>query len=227
MAKLTKTAKAAADGALAKKLDAIATDSKPIETADIAAVVETVMQTLSGDISASEFHLYHEIEEIADYIQAAKREIASIRPDEIREHYIPSATDELDAVVESTAEATGTILDAAEELERLAGEAPEATAEKIRTLSTRIFEACNFQDVTGQRITKVVRALKHIEHKVDAVLAAFGDGMQKHAKPAKAPAAAEAPAAAPDDESKLLNGPQLADAANNQDDIDALFASLK
>ena len=73
----------------------------------------------------------------------------------------------------------------------------------------------------------MVRALKHIEHKVDAVLAAFGDGMQKHAKPAEAPVAAEAPAAAPDDETKLLNGPQLADAANNQDDIDALFASLK
>ncbi len=215
------TAKTAADGVLAKKLDAIAADTKPIEIADIAAVVESVMKTLSGDVSASEFHLYHEIEEIADYIQSAKREIAAIRPDEIREHYIPTATDELDAVVGATAEATGTILDAAEELERLAGEAPEATAEKIRVLSTRIFEACNFQDVTGQRITKVVRALKHIEHKVDAVLAAFGEGTQKAPKPVE-----EAPAA-PDDESKLLNGPQLADAANNQDDIDALFASLK
>ncbi len=186
------TAKTAADGVLAKKLDAIAADTKPIEIADIAAVVESVMKTLSGDVSASEFHLYHEIEEIADYIQSAKREIAAIRPDEIREHYIPTATDELDAVVGATAEATGTILDAAE-----------------------------FQDVTGQRITKVVRALKHIEHKVDAVLAAFGEGTQKAPKPVE-----EAPAA-PDDESKLLNGPQLADAANNQDDIDALFASLK
>ena len=141
MAKLTKTAKAAADGALAKKLDAIATDSKPIEAADIAAVVETVMQTLSGDISASEFHLYHEIEEIADYIQAAKREIASIRPDEIREHYIPSATDELDAVVESTAEATGTILDAAEELERRAGAAARAPPPPLPTPPTPKIES--------------------------------------------------------------------------------------
>ena len=103
-------AKTAADGALAKKLDAIA--DKPVEIADIAAVVESVMKTLSGDVSASEFHLYHEIEEIADYIQSAKREIAALRPNEIREHYIPTATDELDAVVESTAEATGIILDA-------------------------------------------------------------------------------------------------------------------
>ena len=100
-----------------------------------------------------------------------------------------------------------------------------ATAEKIRVLSTRIFEACNFQDVTGQRITKVVRALKHIEQKVDAVLAAFGDGMQKAAKPAAEPA--PAPVAVPEDESQLLNGPQLAVSANKQDDIDALFASLK
>lgn len=226
---MAKTAKTAADGVLAKKLDAIAADTRPIEIADIAAVVESVMQTLSGDVSANEFHLYHEIEEIADYIQAAKREIAALRPDEIREHYIPTATDELDAVVESTAEATGIILDAAEELERVAGESPEAVAEKIRALSTRIFEACNFQDVTGQRITKVVRALKHIEQKVDAVLAAFGEGMQKAPKSAEDPAPVTVPEAValPEDESKLLNGPQLTVTANKQDDIDALFASLK
>ncbi|HUN46117.1 MAG TPA: protein phosphatase CheZ [Stellaceae bacterium] len=219
MAKLAKTAN---DDGLTRRLDKIAADTKPVETTDIAAVVDAVMQTLSGDVSAGEFHLYHEIEEIADYIQSAKREIAAIRPDEIREHYIPSATDELDAIVDATAEATGTILDSAEALEQLAGELPEETAEKLRTLSTRIFEACNFQDVTGQRITKVVRALKHIEHKVDAVLAAFGEG---HAHKAEKPAE-EAPAD-PNDESKLLNGPQLAENANNQDDIDALFASLK
>ncbi|HTZ79133.1 MAG TPA: protein phosphatase CheZ [Stellaceae bacterium] len=220
---MAKTAKTANDSALTRRLDTIAADAKPIDPADIAAVVETVMQTLSGDVSASEFHLYHEIEEIADYIQAAKREIAAIRPDEIREHYIPSATDELDAIVEATAEATGTILDSAEALEQLVSELPEETAEKIRGLSTRIFEACNFQDVTGQRITKVVRALKHIEHKVDAVLAAFGaNGVQKTEKPV----AEEAPVDA-NDESKLLNGPQLVENANSQDDIDALFASLK
>jgi len=222
MAKLAKTAN---DDGLTRRLDKIAADAKPVETADIAAVVDAVMQTLSGDVSAGEFHLYHEIEEIADYIQSAKREIAAIRPDEIREHYIPSATDELDAIVDATAEATGTILDSAEALEQLAGELPAEMAEKLRTLSTRIFEACNFQDVTGQRITKVVRALKHIEHKVDAVLAAFGEGHgQKPEKPEKP--VEETPADA-DDESKLLNGPQLAENANNQDDIDALFASLK
>jgi len=123
-------------------------------------------------------------------------------------------------VVGATAEATGTILDAPG-----AGAARRRGAgghrEKIRVLSTRIFEACNFQNVTGQRITKVVARAQ--AHRAQGRRRAGGIRRGYATEGAQA---RRGGAAAPDDESKLLNGPQLAD-AQHQDDIDALFASLK
>jgi len=215
---MSKTTK---ETALKRTLETLDTTQTLASAAEISAVVETVMNSLSGDVSLTEFKLYHELQKLADYIQSAKREIAAIRPDEIRARHIPMATDELDAVVDATAEATGIILDSAESLEKVAAAMPIEAGEEIRNIATRIYEACNFQDVTGQRITKVVRALKHIEEKIDALLTAFGEGI-------KAPAAAGTPSApVPGDESYLLHGPQLPQGANKQDDIDAILANLK
>jgi chemotaxis protein CheZ len=211
--------KATKETALKRTLETLDASETRAGAAEIAEIVEAVMKSLSGDLSLTEFKLYHELQKLADYIQSAKREIAAIRPDEIRATHIPMATDELDAVVGATAEATGIILDSAESLERMAGTVPAGAGEEIRNIATRIYEACNFQDVTGQRITKVVRALKHIEVKIDALLSAFGDGV-------KAPAAAPGPAV-PDDDRDLLHGPQLPKEANKQDDIDAILANLK
>ena len=215
---MSKTTK---ETALKRTLEPLDTAQTLASAAEISAVVETVMNSLSGDVSLTEFKLYHELQKLADYIQSAKREIAAIRPDEIRATHIPMATDELDAVVGATAEATGIILDSAESLEKVADTVPAMAGEEIRNIATRIYEACNFQDVTGQRITKVVRALKHIEEKIDALLSAFGDGI-------KAPTAVATPRTPiPGDESHLLHGPQLPQEANRQDDIDAIMANLK
>jgi len=205
--------------ALAGKLDKISS-AKPVDMEGIATVVASVMKTLSGDVPLTEFGLYRELESLADYIRLAKREIAAIRPDDIRSRDIPMATDELDAVVDATAEATGAILDAAETLERMADAVECDGGEEIRTIANSIYEACNFQDITGQRITKVVRTLKHIEGKIDALLSAFGE-----LKTTPLPPTPERQSTS--DDSKLLRGPQLPGDANKQDEIDAIFANLK
>ena len=205
---------------LTQKLDAIAAKASPAETADIAAVVEAVMKSLAGDVSLAEFQLYRELENLADYIQSAKREIAAIRPDDIRSRDIPMATDELDAVVMATAEATGVILAAMEEIEQLATKLPAKQAGPLGEAVIRVYEACGFQDITGQRITKVVRTLKHIESKIDALLAVFGG--EHLALPELPP-----PPPPADEHASLLNGPALPSAAGNtQADIDALLASF-
>ena len=85
---------------------------------------------------------------------------------------------------------------------------------KLQDATTRIYEACSFQDITGQRITKVVSTLKTIEVKVDSILAAFGSRREGFA-----------PAPLPDPET-LLNGPQLPANAMDQTDIDKLLASF-
>ena len=82
----------------------------------------------------------------------------------------------------------------------------------------RIYEACSFQDITGQRITKIITTLKSIETKVAQIIATFGGRNPNQ------PAAAIAPPQM--DEDELLNGPQLPAMAMDQSDIDKLLASF-
>jgi chemotaxis protein CheZ len=182
-----------------------------------------LLGSLRGDLSSADLHIYEELDDLVKYIQAAKAEIASIRPDEIQSQYIPSATDELDAIVEATEAATNHILDAVEKIEALQSEVSPEIGERISEITTEVYEACNFQDITGQRITKVVNALKHIEEKVEALVAALG-GDKGRAAPPLPPTEVESVKPLTDED--LLNGPQLPPQAQNQADIDALFASF-
>jgi chemotaxis protein CheZ len=209
--------KSAEDGDLARKLDAIrARPHAALEASDVASVVEAVVESLSGDMSVADLKLYRELEQLAGYIHRAKREITELQPHEIRERHIPEATDELDAVVDATATATGRILDEAEAMEKLVAAMPPETGSLVAAAVTRIYEACNFQDITGQRINKVVKTLRHIETKIDALLAAFDGGIGGEAAPTPLKPAEEG----------LMNGPQLSESANNQADIDAILASF-
>jgi chemotaxis protein CheZ len=199
-----------------------AMDRKQIEE-----IVQSVVVSLRGDLTAADLSLYQELEGLARFIQSAKAEIAALRPDEIQNEHLPSAADELDAIVGATEDATGTILDSVEKIEAIAQKIENEQGAQIADIVTKIYEACNFQDITGQRITKVVKTLKQIENKVAALIGAFGDEIAREKARAAAAAAESQPAAVtptdkPTDED-LLNGPQLPGNANSQADIDALF----
>jgi len=210
------------DRDLQRRLDDIrAQHGDSVRIDQVAEVVRSMLDTLTGDVTAADLRLYRELEGLAEYIHAAKAEIASLRPKEIQDKYIASATDELDAIVDATEVATNQILDNVEAIENLANDMPPEIAAKVADHTTLLYEACNFQDITGQRITKVVRALKHIEEKIEGLVAAFGPGLEEDEE--KAPALA-APAEITDE--SLLNGPALPSAAANQADIDRLFSSF-
>ncbi|WP_142848951.1 protein phosphatase CheZ [Telmatospirillum sp. J64-1] len=184
--------------------------------------VADVVRALLLSVNHGDVRLYKELESLAAYIQQAKEEIASLQPDELRQEVIASATDELDAIVGATEQATNTIMDMADQLEILRPELPPEVGEKLGEVTTHIYEACSFQDITGQRISKVVGALKHIESKLDALVRAFGPEFER---PVASQARPFSAAGAPSDED-LLNGPQLPDKAKKQDEIDALFNSI-
>ncbi len=194
-----------------------AMDRKQIEE-----IVQSVVVSLRGDLTAADLSLYQELEGLARFIQSAKAEIAALRPDEIQNEHLPSAADELDAIVGNTEEATGIILDSVEKIEAIAQKIEGENGTQIVDVVTKIYEACNFQDITGQRITKVVKTLKQIENKVAALIGAFGDELAREKARAAAAAPAPAPTQKPSDED-LLNGPQLPTNANSQADIDSLF----
>jgi len=173
-------------------------------------------------MAASFDHVSQELAALSAYIRNAKAELAQLRPDEIGSRYIASATDELDAIVGATETATNTILDNAEILQDLAGELEPGLARRVSEATTMIFEACNFQDITGQRITKVVSALKHIEARILALTVAFGLDPTAAIAPLPLAQSSADDAVRPTD-AALLNGPQLAGKAHDQAAIDALF----
>src|SRR5262249_59188665 len=140
----------------------------------VAEVVRAVLTTMSGDLSAQETSLLTEVEALGHIITCAKEEIAALQVGDITDNHIPFATDELDAIVEHTATATNAILTSCETLDDVAGSLTGEPAAKLQDATTQIYEACSFQDITGQRITKVVATLKTIEAKVAQIVATFG-----------------------------------------------------
>ena len=212
-----------ADKALRGRLDQARIEAQvPLTQDEVGAIVHQVLASMSGDISASDLRLYKELEELARYIHHAKAEIAAIRPQEIRENHIPTATDELDAVIGATETATNTIMDACDTISGLAGNLDPEHGNVLIDCVTRVFEACNFQDITGQRISKVVKTLKTIESKVDALILAFGE----QAGQSETVAAQAVEIATKDADAALLHGPSLPGAAIDQDEIDRLLASF-
>ena len=194
-----------------------------VEVSEVGAVVAELMATMEGDLSAAHVGLHNEIKDLAEYIRRAREEIAAIEPRDISDRHIPLATDELDAVVQATEEATSAILDAAEELEALGSTLDGPHADKITEVTTKIYEASNFQDITGQRITKVVSTLRYIENRITALSAALGGGVDDDRDGRERSRASNAPVA----EASIMNGPQLPGAGNSQDDIDRLFDNLE
>jgi len=214
------------DEELEARLAALLRGHQGLQPADLVEVVESIVSSAQGDLSSVNLRLYTEIEALSSYIQTARSEIASLRPDEITDEHLPAAGEELEAIVGATEQATNSIMEAVETIENEAAKLDPEAAERITNAVTNVYEACSFQDITGQRITKVVTCLTHIEEKVNALLGAFGQEIgEKAAAPAPRPAPKAAKGSARPDE-HLMNGPQLPDNAISQDDIDALLASF-
>ena len=204
--------------ALKDKLAAIRARQPGVDPEMVTEVVRAVLTTLSDELTAKEASLLREVEELGRTISAAKSEIAALRVDDITDRDIPFATDELDAIVDHTAQATNAILESCEMLDEVSATVSGDPAVKLQAAVTRIYEACSFQDITGQRITKIVTTLKAIEAKVAHIVNTFGPSID---------VVRRSKDSVDDAETDLLNGPQLPANAMDQSDIDKLLASFE
>ncbi|MCR6658871.1 MAG: protein phosphatase CheZ [Asticcacaulis sp.] len=148
---------------------------------------------------------------IADSIAQARAEISDLNPNGA----FSNAGAELAAITQDTESATNTIMTAAESVMALDAADPQL-AGRITDEVMKMFEACAFQDITGQRISKIVRLLNQIEARVADLAAVVGIGEEV--------AAADLTAAELRAQNLLLNGPALDGPETNQADIDVLFA---
>ena len=220
----------AIDPELTSRLEEVGQQMKSgVDTQQVRAVIEEMLSTMNGNIGSADPRVLEELEELSSFIENTKAEIAAINPEEIPDEHIPEATDELDAVIEATEVATNSIMEAAEMIEGVAEEVTDEQADILSQAVTQIYEACSFQDITGQRIHKVVGALIEIERKVETVVEKFGpdretrDALKRQRQADKENAEAGATEI---NEEDLLQGPQLTENANSQDDIDALLADM-
>jgi len=165
--------------------------------------------------------LRQELHDMSVCIQQTRSEVAALRPDETGNNRIMAATGELDAIVTATERATSEILNSAEQIQALVSRLPKDPVTKpicdeLESQITEILTACSFQDITGQRTTKVVNTLHYLEKRVNSMIEIWGlDALN-------AIGADERSDSRPD--AHLLNGPSLQGVS--QDDVDALLANL-
>lgn len=107
--------------------------------------------------------IYKELTEISDFIDTTRTEIGRLQPGNLKDKHIPEAGLELEAIVQSTETATNTIMEQAELIMSADPDDMGAYHDTVQGAVMEIFEACSFQDITGQRISKVVSTLVHID----------------------------------------------------------------
>jgi len=190
---------------------------------NVAAVNEAVMADFKKEFADS-FELKHELEALSAVILDTRREIASLQDGDTDKKKFHAMTDQLDAVVGDTETATNAILAAVETIEDK-NESLELNAtdpdeleitEAISNAVMKIYEACSFQDITGQRITKVVSTLKFVEDRIAAMISILGgdaelEDLDKVQQETHMDGEVE------------LSGPRPEGQEISQDEIDALF----
>jgi hypothetical protein len=169
-----------------------------------------------------------DIGEMKDAIERTKLEIAQIKSDGRSPlSRFDRASSELDAIVEQTEGATSEILGSAEKIQELAWTMREAGVDNalcddIENLTTNIYMACSFQDLTGQRTQKVVQVLRYLENRINAMIEIWGmDDAEVHSTSTDRRVAVNAHDHRPD--AHLLNGPALAGEGIEQTIVDDLL----
>jgi chemotaxis protein CheZ len=160
-----------------------------------------------------------ELASLREAIACNKRELAALI-EENGDRRMTRAASELGAAVEGMETATQKILASAETIDDCARTLASALthgyhhglAQDMQEHVVRIYEACNFQDLAGQRIGKVIATLIMVEERLVAMIAHH----QKAATAESTHATSKG----------LVNGPRLDGAAGHvsQHDIDLMFA---
>ena len=177
-------------------------------------IVNSVIAKMGQSTDANQEAVVKELRGVLEIIDAVRADIAGIRPQDVNNKHVPGATDELDAVVLATKTATDSIMSSCEAMEKAAAGKTDPLAQAVTDEVTKIYEACSFQDITGQRIKKVTSVLREIQDKVQNLLSVVGHTDETVTQDNRSA------------DAKLMNGPQMPGNAISQDDIDKLLASF-
>lgn len=184
---------------------------------DVMRLAEVMAGSFKDFLHSHAPSMREELEEIANEIARMKDEIVGLRAGDMKHTRIPQAGRELDMIVEATENATHTIMSTAEEIMAADTSDPEAYQALVGDKMIAIFEACAFQDITGQRISKVVSTLAFIDERVTSfverlkIMEADEGEVEETAEERR-------------QRELILHGPQAAGEGVSQSDIDAMLS---
>ena len=184
---------------------------------EVLGLAETLTGALQPLLRSIDITLQAELHDILERIAALRSDIAKVRAKDISTNRIPMMGRELSAIVQATENATNAIMSSAETV--LAADPTDPDyAEQVNAQMMQIFEACSFQDLTGQRVTKVVETIELIEKRINVMcdMLALADTDAADDDP-------ETLAREQRREDQILNGPANEGEGVNQADIDKLF----
>lgn len=195
--------------------------SSEVTLTDVMGLAEVMTGSMGELIEHSEPAVTMELAAIGVEIARMKAEISKLRVADMRDNHIPEAGRELDAIVSSTEDATHTIMGAAEAIMAADPEDAQAYQDTVNNQVMEIFQACAFQDITGQRISKVVTTLNTIDERV----ANFVERLRLKQE------IVDSPLEETEEERRkrelILHGPQTKGEGVSQDEIDAMLEDVQ
>ena len=186
--------------------------------AQMITIINSVLRKVSTPQTSWDRQILQEIEELKAVMESLRQELRTIAAGDITRDHVPGATDELDAVVTLTEDATNRIMNGCDQIQNDIADLPEDDQMRLQAHLIGIFEACTFQDITGQRIAKVIGALKKIDAKTHHMMTV----LQTHFPDSSA----NAPVEERTGDQALLNGPQLPGHGISQDEIDRILREM-
>ncbi|MCH2038625.1 MAG: hypothetical protein MK137_08560 [Rickettsiales bacterium] len=183
-----------------------------VKLQDVEDIVQGLLDTIERESKINN-DMIESLSSIADEIRSMKTDIMRGYGDN---EDIQVLSARLNTVTESTEKAANDIMDSAEAIQSMLPQLNnDYLAEQMMSNCTKIFEACDFQDLTGQHLTRVMKSVNTIKNIVDKVVEALGieieipeekfDRMSLDA-----------------DSKELMNGRGIGNAPS-QEDIDNLF----
>ncbi|MGJ8529530.1 protein phosphatase CheZ [Maritalea sp.] len=191
-------------------------EENPIPLREVIAMAEKVTSALKPLVRSLDKSMYRELKDMLDSIEELRGDLSKVGADDIFSRRIPEMGRELSAIVSATEVATNTIMNIAEKVVEADKSDPAAYAKSVEQHMMAIFEACTFQDLTGQRVTRVIQTVEVIEQRIEllchmiesnqitTVASTVSDSEKRN-------------------QSRLVRGPANEGEGINQDTVDAMF----
>jgi chemotaxis protein CheZ len=193
-------------------------------TRDVVLPPQTDKSTVSETTATAGVAARDELSVLRDIVARNTRTLMALMNDG-KDRRMARAAGELAAAVEGMETATQKVLASVESVDdcarvlvsALTDDYHHGLAQDIQDHVVRIYEACNFQDLAGQRIGKVIATLVMVEEQLSALIE-ISHNVPGAARPDKT--AGSQPGG------DLLDGPRLDGAGGHatQQDIDLIFA---